>query len=112
VVKLAAEKVLRSSQKLSVGAVPQGAQPQAGLQPHAAVCPMPVVHGGTSLGLEVFAHVAACQHAQRHRRVGRAEGGGAGLRHVQRPGLRHQAQAVDVGGLALVRAHAERGVAL
>ena len=73
---------------------------------------MPVVHRGAALGLEMFPDVAARQDAQRHRRVGRAEGGGAGLRHVQRPGLCHEAQAVDIGGLALVCTHAQGGVAL
>ena len=95
-----------------MGAVPQRTQPQPCLQSHAAMRPMPVVHGGAALGLEVFSNVASRQNAQRHRRVGRAEGGGASLCHVQRPGLCHQAQAVDIGGLALVRAHSQRGVAL
>ena len=96
----------------AVGPVPQGPQPQAGFKPHAAVRPMPVVHGGAALGLEVFAHIAPGQHAQSHRRIGRTEGGGTGLRHIQGPGLCHQAQAVDVGGLALVGSHSQRGVAL
>ena len=93
-------------------AVPQRTQPQTRLQPHAAVRPMPIVHRGAAFGLEVFSDITARQNAQRHRRVGRAEGGGAGLRHVQRPGLCHQAQAVDIGGLALVCTHSQRGVAL
>jgi len=50
--------------------------------------------------------------AKRDRRVGWAKRRGADFRdrHIQL--LRHQRQANDIAGLALIRAHAERGVAL
>jgi hypothetical protein len=54
----------------------------------------------------------AGQHAESHRRVVEAEGGGAHRRDGLAQRLRHDAHAVDVAGLALVGAEAHRGVAL
>ena len=99
-------------QRGAVGAVPQRAQPQAGFHLHAAVGFVPIVHGGAALWLEMRAHIAPGQRAQACRGVGRAEGGGACGSHVDAARSSHQAQAVEVGGFALVGAHAQRGVAL
>ena len=99
-------------QRGAVRAVPQGAQPVARFQLDAAVGQMPVVHGGQALGLEVAAHIAPGQCAQRRWGVGRAEGGGAGQGHIHAARSSHHAHAIEVGGFALVRTHAQRGVAL
>ena len=73
---------------------------------------MPVVHGGQAFRLKVAAHIAPGQRAQRSRGVGWAESGGAGQGHIQAAGRGHDSHAIEVGGLALVRTHAQRGVAL
>ena len=99
-------------QRGAVGAVPQRAQPQAGFHLHAAVRLMPIVHGGAALGLEMRPHIAPGQRTQAGRGIGRAECSGACGCYINTARSRHQAQAVEVGGLALVRAHAQRGVAL
>src|SRR3546814_2328991 len=58
------------------------------------------------------AHALAGQRAERDRRVRRAEAGAADLGNGEPALARHQGQADDVGGLALVGRHAERRVAL
>ena len=54
----------------------------------------------------------AGKRPDRDRGIGRAEGGGAGLRDRPAGLLGHDGEAGEVRGLALVGRHAERGVAL
>ena len=70
------------------------------------------MHRRPTLGLEMFAPGPAGERADRHGRVGRAEGGRADRRDVLAEGLGHQGQADDIAVLALVGRHAERRVAL
>ena len=92
--------------------IPLRAQPVARLDEHGAVLLRPSVRRRQPRRPEVLAAVRARQRADRDRREGRAEGGRAGLRDGLGGELGHQREAGDVGGLALVGGHAERGVAL
>ena len=73
---------------------------------------MPLVDGGAADGEEEL----LCQHARNRAegegRVGRAEGGDADLGDRLAGCFREDAEAVEVGRLALVGGHAEGGVAL
>ena len=60
----------------------------------------------------MLAAVMAGERADRDRRVGRPERRGAGRGDRAAGQRRHDGEAVDVGGSALVGRHAERGVAL
>ena len=80
--------------------------------PSGAVGLVPGVHRGLAGRLESGAARLAGEGAEGHRRVGRAEGGGADLRDRRGRGVGQHREAVDVGQLALVGGHAERGVAL
>ena len=60
----------------------------------------------------MMADAAPGNGAHGHGRIGRAEGGRAGRRDIDPAQARHDGERVDVAGLALVGAHAERGVAL
>jgi len=89
-----------------------GAQPLPGLHEYRAGALRPLVHGRQPRGLEVAAARGAGQHAHGHGNRRRAKGGGADPldRFAALGG--ENGQAVDVGQLALVRGHAEGGVAL
>jgi GAF domain-containing protein len=91
--------------------IPLRAQPIARLGEHGALLLRPLVGGRQPRRLEVLAAVHPGERPDRDRRVGRAEGGSAGLRDGAGGELRHQRQAGHVRGLALVGCHAERGVA-
>ena len=93
------------------GVIP-GALPQSGVDEGGAVLLVPVVERRAAHRAEVRAHRAACNRAHSERRVRRAESGGARVRNGDAAIFGHQGQRIDVGGLALVGAHAERGVAL
>ena len=92
--------------------IPLRAQPGAGFDEHRALLLGPGVRRRTAGRAEVLAAVVAGERADRNRRVGRAEGGGADLGDRAAGQRRHDAERRQVGGLALVGGHAERGVAL
>ena len=73
---------------------------------------VPGVHRRAPHRIEQRAAVAAGDRAEGHRRVGRAEGRDADLRDALAGRRGDDAERVDVAGLALVGAHAGRGVAL
>ena len=56
--------------------------------------------------------VRARQGTDGDRRIGRAKHRGADLGNAGAAQARHHSQPRDIGGLALIRAHAERGVTL
>ncbi len=93
------------------GIVP-GALPLADGLEDRAVGRVPGVHRRAPDRVEQGAGVAPDDRAEGDRRVGRAEGGDAELGNALAGDLRDDAERVDVAGLALVGAHAGRGVAL
>ena len=72
---------------------------------------MPVMHRRAPYRILVAADLASGEGADGDRCVGRPERGGADLGDVETAGFGKNTVAVDVRGLALIRAHAERGVA-
>ena len=68
--------------------------------------------GVRRIGLNSGPRASPASAPKRHRRVGRAEGGGADLRDRPAERVGEHGEAVDVGQLALVGRHAERRVAL
>ena len=86
--------------------------PEAGGDPFTALCLVPGVDRAPAERLIKPAHLGPAQRAQRHGGIGRAEDRvpDLGDRHPARGG--HDRKPGDIGGLALVRAHAERGIAL
>ncbi len=70
------------------------------------------MHRREALRAEVMAGAAPGERADGDARIGRPEGGGAGLGNADPAQPRHDGKGVDVAGLALVGAHAERRVAL
>ena len=73
---------------------------------------VPVVHGGAPHDVRQRAHVAPGERPEGDRRVGWAEGGVTVGGDVGAAEAGQDGEAGDVGGLALVGAHAERRVAL
>ena len=80
--------------------------------PVGAVGLVPVVQGRAAHGLEQIPPRLARERAHGDGREGRAEGGRARLRDRLAQRVRQDRQTVDVGQLALIGRHAERGVAL
>ena len=95
----------------AVAAVPERANPQPSFDLDAAMGQVPVVHGGTPYRLQVGAHATSGQGTNGGGCEGWPEGGGAHFLHPQTARRGHDGQAIQVGGLALVGAHAQRGVA-
>ena len=91
---------------------PQRPHPQTRFHHDATVRQMPVVYGRAPHRLQMGTHAAPRQYPNGGRCVRWPEGGGAHIRHAQATPRRHHGQAIEVGGLALVGAHAQRGVAL
>ena len=73
---------------------------------------MPVVHRRAPHRRQMRTDAPPGQGADRHRRIGRAEGGGADALDVQPALAGHDGQRIEVGRLALVGTHAQRGVTL
>jgi len=73
---------------------------------------MPVVQRRAPRGPEMLRRRAPGDRAQRDAGIGRPEGRGAALLQRDAAQLCHRSQRVDVRGLPLIGAHAERGVAL
>ncbi len=63
-------------------------------------------------GIEQITAGLPGKQAEGHRRIGRAERGEPDFRHAAPGNLRHDAQGVEVGGLALIGRHPCGGVAL
>ena len=97
---------------LALALVRLGAHPVADRGHHRAALQMPCVQRRAPHRGLVFADFGACENSQGYRCVRRTEGGRADRRNrlAAQPG--HDGQAVDVGSLALVGSHAQRGVAL
>ena len=89
-----------------------GTHPLADMLECGAVRTVPVIHAGQAHGIEQIADLAAGYGTESRRCVGHPEGGGADLRDFVAEGFGEDGKAIDVGRLALVRCHAERGVAL
>ena len=73
---------------------------------------MPVVHGGAAHGSQVGANAAPCQRTERGGRIGWPKRGGAYALDIHAAFSSHDGQGIEIRGLALVRAHTQRGVAL
>ncbi len=89
-----------------------GAQPRPGFDEDGALLLRPGVRRREPCRTEMLAAVVTRERADRDRRVGRTEGRRPGRRDGAAGQRRHHGEAADVGGLALVGRHAERGVAL
>ena len=68
--------------------------------------------GSQTIGAKILAPRTPSQSAHGHRCVGRAENRGAGFWDRFARTFRHNRQGRDVGGFALIRGHAQRGIAL
>ena len=97
---------------LSPARIAIGAAPQADRLHIGAVGFVPAVDRAHPQGLENLAPAFACQRAQGHGRIGRAEGGGADIRDLVVQGPGQHGQTVDVRQFALIGRHAKRGVTL
>ena len=86
--------------------------PVADLDEDRAALLGPVMRGRLAHGPEVLSARAPRQRPHRHRRVGRAEDRGTRLGDAFARQLGHHREPGHVGGLALVRGHAQRRVAL
>ena len=85
--------------------------PLADLDKNRALRLGPRVGGRQAAGAEIGAGVATAQHTQRHAAIGRAEDGGAGFGDGGARQFRHHRKRGDIGGLALIGGHAQRGPA-
>ena len=86
--------------------------PAPDVLPSGAAFKVPSVHRRQAFSIEAFAHVAAGDGAERHRRIGGAEHGHAGLGDALAEGPGQDGDAVHVAELALVGAETQRRVAL
>ena len=88
------------------------AQPQAGLDKHSALLDGPLMGGGQARGPEMPVPMRPSQGTDGDRRIGRTKHGCADIGNAGAAQARHHRQPRDIGGLALIRTHAERGVTL
>ena len=102
----------RGEQVLAGARVVARPPPEPGVDELGAGRDVPVVHRREPQRTEVRADLAAGERAERDRRVGRPEGRRPDRVDRLVAQVRHQGEADDVAGLALLGAHAERGVAL
>ena len=103
---------IRRFRTIAGPAVIPGPQPRTGLDEHGGIGSVPVMERRAPDRAEVMADAAPRKRTERHRCVGRPEGGchAHACTLTAHPG--HQADGVQVAGLALIGGHAERGVAL
>ena len=94
-----------------LGIVP-GTLPLSHVLKQRAVLDVPVVHWGCPRYVEEITRFPPSNRTKGGWRVRGAEGGGADIGNGHAQNVGENAKRVDVRGLALIRRHAQRGVAL